>query len=129
MKAKHYRIIIILLITNLILGIAVAQKGGGNDNGLINGIDYKDHDVNLINKHGWEFTNQDDMDTFLANYYTHVSNILNSQYSGQIGFVVNGANQVKSYRYSIDITNPNEHILAPYQHERPVIARKWREFE
>lgn len=88
-------------------------------------VSYRGHNVSLMNKHGWIFSTQPALDKYLSRYYTWVSEYLNKKRSGEIGYVVKDSTVVNGYRYNIDIDSPSDHILSVYQHERPVIARKW----
>lgn len=127
-----YKLIILLLIAVSISVVAQIDDSvgiGGNGDSepvLINGIDYKGHNVGLINKHGWSFDNQTDMDTYLNEYYAHVGTVLNKSYASAVGYIVEGSISVRSFKYSINITSPSDHVLSTYGHNRPAIANKWR---
>lgn len=110
-----------------VIGLSLLVIGAGLNAQSIADVNYKGHDIGLINKHGWVFNSQDDMDKYLSEYYSHVGTVLNERYAAAVGYVENNSTTVRGYGYSIDISSPNDHILSTYGHQRPAIARKWRE--
>lgn len=120
MKYSLRTLILILLLSYV--SISFSQEEEGKE---LN-VNYRGHDVSLINKHGWLYKTQSDFDVYISRYYTWVSERLNKDQPGQIGYVTANSTNVSGYRFDIDIQSPSDHILSVYTHERPVIARKWR---
>lgn len=92
-------------------------------------IDYKDHDVGLINKHAGEFEEQGDFDNYLDNFYIHVSGIIAERYKDRAAYIVTNTKNVNRVKNKVTTDGSADHVLAIYQHKRPAIYRSWEKQE
>jgi hypothetical protein len=121
----------VLLCCFLWIQLAIASDDGRIDDGggepvLIGGIDYKGHNVGLINKHGWDFDSQRRFNGYLKNYYTEVANSLIERTDGSTAWVPDGTTDVRGYKSdNVEVPEPGDHIIDTFGHIRPAIVRYW----